>query len=74
MTKTAYTYGMNKIILSIIVLLATGLVAAILYSVIVANRTSDVYTFVMYLCAVTFFLGIGIFVSGLLAEKGRQNL
>ena len=65
---------MTKIIISALVLLVTVLSSVILYNVVIANRGDDWFVFLSLLCAVTFFMGVGILISGLLAERGRNNL
>ena len=65
---------MNKLIISALILLATVIVSVILYNVVIFNRGDDWFPFVAWLCAVTFFLGLGILASAVLAERGRRNL
>ena len=65
---------MKKIIWSALILVLTVVASVILYNVVIINRSDDWTIFLLLLCGVTFFLGIGLLISGLLAEKGKKNL
>ena len=59
---------MSKFIISIIILIATIILSIIFYSIVLSNTYAE-FANVALLALVTFFLGIGIFISAIMIER-----
>ncbi len=65
---------MSKTFWGALVLVLTILVAVALYCVVFILFNTDWWHTLLYACAVTFLLGLGIYISAVLLIKGRKQI